>query len=769
MVVNVPDGGLALESSAKAMAGLPMQAFAITLSDSVIEDMIECVQSGQGIQLSLGGNPAFLFDGQEVHIPNFPDSFDYDLFHSGSASPAAINKLPQPAMSIFRAPKSKPKAPKAPQPSKKEKVEKTGARIPTSKLNASTPRLAAVSDRDLASVGDDEAIANLKSSYAKVQAEKRENASTLIDGILPAKGPKAKQAKSKHLGPQVSNSVSRSHPGSPAFAPVASPSLGPVGTPAQDRLKQQRFPIIHELAVRDSTFDELSKKYDGGTEEEFSLALNKVADFVGGSQKWALKRAYWKELDVQEYEYDTPADRQKAIDNAIRQYDRMRLGVEDPLWQKLLPKAERNKGICLSKVQAAIASKGSVPKINVSKTDASSVSGADSEKDDSASSGAKLGKGGEPMSRSGSQTSKKKLSSSEAQVKRLLSNSKKPAPPAKASPKVSPTKSAPATKAAPAAKNGRVIKSKEYITDSDSDDEVPLSNSMPGPKSVTVPASKPVERVAEKVKVAERVKEPSTQKPKPTAAARPTPPEKEKDTIRAQVPAAKPVKAPVKRQRETEEDDSSSSGAPLVNKRMKAGAKTVAPVNKSVKQRTTSDASQNSRSTSSGNSLAKSKNTSPIKSSPLASSPPTNASELEQDRLAMARDLGRGRDREREIDRERDTIVSRAGSSTGSSTGSSVGGGGGGFGGSSSSGTSKKRPAEDLASSKIKRQRLSDEVIHKANKFKAFYSRYEALHKEISDLISAMRTPPEDRVAHLNEMHHRLMEMKTEIYMDVEV
>jgi hypothetical protein len=57
MLLSIPDSGLALEGSAKAMAGLPTQAFGITLSDSVIEDMIKCVQDGQGIQLSLGSSP----------------------------------------------------------------------------------------------------------------------------------------------------------------------------------------------------------------------------------------------------------------------------------------------------------------------------------------------------------------------------------------------------------------------------------------------------------------------------------------------------------------------------------------------------------------------------------------------------------------------------------------------------------------------------------------------------------------------------------------
>lgn len=58
MAIDVPEDGLLLENSAKVMAaGLPTQAFAITLSNSMIEDMIKCVQDGGGIQLALGGSP----------------------------------------------------------------------------------------------------------------------------------------------------------------------------------------------------------------------------------------------------------------------------------------------------------------------------------------------------------------------------------------------------------------------------------------------------------------------------------------------------------------------------------------------------------------------------------------------------------------------------------------------------------------------------------------------------------------------------------------
>lgn len=55
-MLNIPASGLNLESSTKTV-GLPGQAFAISLSDSAIEDMIKRVQNGEGIQLSLGENP----------------------------------------------------------------------------------------------------------------------------------------------------------------------------------------------------------------------------------------------------------------------------------------------------------------------------------------------------------------------------------------------------------------------------------------------------------------------------------------------------------------------------------------------------------------------------------------------------------------------------------------------------------------------------------------------------------------------------------------
>lgn len=67
--LNIQNGGLALESSATAAEHLPLQAFAISLDDNVIEDMIQAIQSGRGIQLSLGNTPVSFIPTENKRKP----------------------------------------------------------------------------------------------------------------------------------------------------------------------------------------------------------------------------------------------------------------------------------------------------------------------------------------------------------------------------------------------------------------------------------------------------------------------------------------------------------------------------------------------------------------------------------------------------------------------------------------------------------------------------------------------------------------------------
>ncbi|KAK3354243.1 hypothetical protein B0H65DRAFT_5513 [Neurospora tetraspora] len=711
MSLTIPDNGLLLEGPTEMAARRPTHAFAVPLSAELVAQMIESAQNGGKIQLALNDDPAILIEDQEV--PLQPDLLtepvDYELFYTNPNKPTRGQRVLGPVMSIFDYYK-RAKARKAAQTAK-----------PSNSIEG--------------------AVENLKNSFAKVEADKRENSALIVEGLPSKKGAKINPGKARLLGPQT-NGASRSISVSPALSGLGSPSLGPTSNGPGDRLKQQKFPIIHELAAQPLTFEELLAKYDGD-EQEFHPILNKVADFNSDLQKWDLKKMYWKELDVFEYAYATDEDRQKAIDNAIKQYDRMRLGVSDPLWQKLLPKGERGKGICLSKLHATIAKNiQSAPTPNRI-TGTASPSGAETEK-------------GEPMSRSNSQTgvTKKKVSASVAQAKRIATasaNAKKTgrpsaakaaaskvASPRVASPKVAPTKVAGSK--GPAAKGGRIL-SKEIITDSDSDeDEVPLSKSIgrtqgtaapaPGPKK----SGPPVEKSKTAAKSIEVPSPKTNQKPKaaPVRAVAKKKVEETRDTIRAQ-PIPRTTKPMVsKRPRDPEDDDSSSSGTPLSQR--------VKPV---AKPKVRPDAVGKSGSTlSKGNKYA-----SPQKSSPLASSPPTNASDNEEDRRTI---VSRPQKRERERERDREVIVSSASSNAGS-VNEDVGS------------RSKKRPApSDYASGNIgsKRPCLDPDLLSRAEKFKRAYTRYEALHRE----VSSAEDPSPDKVDSLMRLHARLQLEKKEIY-----
>ncbi|KAJ4297035.1 hypothetical protein N0V88_003951 [Collariella sp. IMI 366227] len=733
MSLNISESGVLLESSAKEMAGLPQQAFAIALSGSMIEDMIACVQGGGDIQLALGSTPKFLFDDHEVRIPKSPDPSGYELLWTDSEYPSTISKLPNPAMSIFFKHQQKPKA-KALQTQALKLPAKGAAKAKASLLQApkkasngfSAPRPTKVSSsqEDL-----DDAIENLKSSYATLEADKRENSAVVVSGLPTSRGGKVKPAK-RLLEAQAAASP-RSLPPSPALSGVRSPSLAPSSNNPQERQKQHRFPIIHELAVRSRSLEELSAKWNEGTEQEFSAALRKVADFDREIQKWVLRAKYYKELDVFAYNYAREQDRQKAIDNAIKQYDRLRLGTSEEEWQRLLPKSDRGKGICLSKLQATFANKSAQMPAPKSKPDAAGHSGADS--DHSASSVTKKGKEGEPMSRSSSQTSigKKKLSSSEAQAKRMLSTTKKPvrAPSAKPASKVSPAKT---TAKGPAAKGGRVL-SKEFVSESSSsEDEAPLSKSMPKSKAVAG-VSKLMVRASEKPKPFERTKESAPLKPKPTTTTKALPRdgrvEREKDTIRA---VAKPIRPGTKRPRDADDDDSSSSGTPL-SKRVKPITKAPPAPTAQPKGRTASD-----------------------KTNPLTRPRTAPRSNVESDRPK----LGIARPRERVPERERDRNTSHRSMSASSNTtdsGVSIG-----------LGIARKRPAVDSlppsTNRAAKRHRLSQETMEMAAKFKQFYVRYEQLHSE----MVGHENPDPNKMVDLLDMHERLSRMKNEIYASVE-
>lgn len=178
--------------------------------------------------------------------------------------------------------------------------------------------------------------------------------------------------------------------------------------------------------------------------------------------KWDLSDRAFKELDPWKFNYERQEDRVLAVDRAVSAFDRMRLSTQDKIWQLLLPKADRGKNKVLSKLNLHSGPlQANTPKIHVQSTDdlVKGNSANDSDrKDRLAPSDA------EPMVRckSNDQIRKKRVSDREAQAKRLLSKN-----PKKALNSVKPKGTAKrGTKKASSNPN---VKSTEFVHDSDED------------------------------------------------------------------------------------------------------------------------------------------------------------------------------------------------------------------------------------------------------------------------------------------------------------
>jgi RNA polymerase II elongation factor ELL len=477
-------------------------------------------------------------------------------------------------------------------------------------------------------------------------------------------GNKARFLSQSNKKPLPGNAA-RSMPTSPALTGISSPALGPTSVPLSqqqaERTKAIRRPIIHKLALGPATEDVISKyKKDDATDQEFRLALDKVAELKDG--KWKLKQKAFRDLDVFTYKRYTLDERQVAIDNAVHVYDKMRLGTSEPEWERLLPMEERGAGKCLSKLQAKIAvgaiKPAKAPKIKVHGAEDSgrdTPAAADNDLDDLF--GDKIPTTtlkSETMVRSHSNppvAKQKRISEKEQQAKRLLAKGK---PIKSTSAKSSDKKSA--------GKESSKIKSSEFVRESDEEDDYLLPAAKAAPASTTASkingAPAPAPKTKQAVKISSR--------------------------------------------------DEFEEVAPKLN----------------------------------GTQKPKINNTSPPKSSPLASSPPTNASDFDDSSSSSSNSLKR-----KATDSSSDIPISkRHQKSSSSSTSSSI----------ASSNSIVNGDRHDPYYYEVMRKDVSA-----TKKFVLYYNRYLDLYRELS--ASQERDRDVEKMADLMAMHERLAQMKADI------
>ncbi|KAL9026923.1 MAG: hypothetical protein Q9196_004484 [Gyalolechia fulgens] len=392
------------------------------------------------------------------------------------------------------------------------------------------------------------------------------------------------------------NAMTRSTPASPAVTasrpgqstPVAPRAVPVVQDERAQKLKALKIPLVHLVAIRPMSLKFLANKV-GCSQVECGQVLQKIGKPARlDPTKWDLADKAFKDLDVWNFDYADEEDRKLAIENAISAYDRMRLSRDDKLWQMLLPKAERGKGKVSSRLhlhQGPI-QKSSNPKIHVQRTAEDQVidNTADLEGDEKNH----LAPSDAPMmarSQSSDQVKKKRVSEKEAQSKRLL-----PTKPKKASvvPKATDATKKRVTKKG--GSSGPIVKSDEFVRDSDDDDETghaapSTAKSLPSKSLAAKTKSQAKGSVAEGDNAIERLQKL----------------EKDRKRLKTANGSSRPGAIGSKR-------PPSTSGTPSTKHRV-------------------SDASQSSTSK-----LSRQRTTSsPLKPSPLGSSPPTNASDLGND------------------------------------------------------------------------------------------------------------------------------------------
>ncbi|CAK3948279.1 Hypothetical predicted protein [Lecanosticta acicola] len=310
MSVSIPPAGLQLHGIA-ARNHDPKHssnsAILFKLSPDLLEDVKKSSQSG--FQFVTGNTPQIRLGKRTIDLTISPEAFRHELY---AASTENLGDLDLAAVVSHRA----------------------ELKVPERKQ----------------SVGSDAALAALQSSLASYQQEKQAKSVNISDRVI--REPKNRWEAAKEQKQAYRRGLLGSQPANPSLGASSTSTRGaaPTSMPTGDsaaRNNAMRTALTHLMAMRSLSREEMLQKTHI-PKDDLDEVLQKVGKPDQG--KWQLSDRAYKELDVWKFGYSTKEDRQAAIDNAIRAFDRMRLGKDEKIWQMLLPREDRDKGIVLSKL-----------------------------------------------------------------------------------------------------------------------------------------------------------------------------------------------------------------------------------------------------------------------------------------------------------------------------------------------------------------------------------------------------------------------------------
>ncbi|EZF35435.1 hypothetical protein H109_07092 [Trichophyton interdigitale MR816] len=219
-----------------------------------------------------------------------------------------------------------------------------------------------------ATAATDEALTNLERSlnaFEKGKESRRTPLIATIDQMRALGAGDSRSATGREAASLARKSTSRADQEKERFfknanasrSTPASPALAPLSPlpPAaadreNQRLEAIRTPLIHLLAIRPVSAKFLASRTRCNAADVLALTTKLCTPNRLDGSKFDLKDKVYKDLDVWSFPYPSDEERTEAIENAISAFDRMRISKADRLWQTLLPKHERGKGKVLSRL-----------------------------------------------------------------------------------------------------------------------------------------------------------------------------------------------------------------------------------------------------------------------------------------------------------------------------------------------------------------------------------------------------------------------------------
>ncbi|KAF2148310.1 hypothetical protein K461DRAFT_297739 [Myriangium duriaei CBS 260.36] len=314
--LDIPSGGLSLRGwplqpykpSAKS-SSIKRSAILLKINKQVIRDLQQCAKSGEAVKLLGGQAPRIQYGSKSIDLSVESEKFTHEVY------------------------------------AQSEKAD-------TLEFAAAVTQRASVSITEKAqhdTAGADAALNNLKQSLASHAQDKESKLATISSSVIPS------TKSNKILANRYVSTTSRgASQGSSPLHGSTKTAQGPTSAPLMDpavlaQNKAMTYALSHLLSSGSLLDDVIATRTHIPQQKRHEI-LQKVAEEDRVSKKWTLKDRSYKDLDVWKFKFPNDEDRDAAIDNAIRAFDRTRLSKDDKLWQMLLPESERGKGRCLSRL-----------------------------------------------------------------------------------------------------------------------------------------------------------------------------------------------------------------------------------------------------------------------------------------------------------------------------------------------------------------------------------------------------------------------------------